>query len=255
MCKFSIIMATFNSEAFIHNALCSFINQTYDGDYEIIVVDGGSKDKTVEILGRYDENIIKWISEPDNGIYDAWNKGVKISKGDWILFVGSDDCLIATALKDYADFLLTLDQDIEYISSKNLIVDKNGLSIRVKGWKWEWPYFLKEMTVAHPGSLHSNKLYKKYGYYNTDFKIVGDYEFLLRAKNELKSAFMDKITVNMMEGGTSDTLAGIWEAFRASTETGKKPYLNAYFNSLYISLKFVVKSLFRKAGINFYLKK
>lgn len=254
MTKFSIIMATYNSEAFVEKALESFINQTYRGNYEIIVVDGGSKDNTVGILTRYGHKISKWISEPDRGIYDAWNKGIQLSSGEWILFVGSDDTLELEALENYSIFLNQLTEEVDYVSSKNVIVDANGSELRVKGWPWKWPFFLKEMTVAHPGSLHSKRLYERYGYYNTEFKIVGDYEFLLRPRNQLKTAFMDKVTLYMQEGGTSDSLKGVWEAYRASTITGQSSRIEAFINSAYVSAKFLFKKAFRRIGLNVHLK-
>ena len=93
--KFSIITISFNSGKTIERTLCSVLNQTYY-DYEYIIVDGGSKDETLDIIKRYEpmfEGRLKWKSEPDKGIYDAMNKGIMRSSGDIIGIVNSDDWL------------------------------------------------------------------------------------------------------------------------------------------------------------------
>lgn len=253
--KFSIITATYNAGSCLERAIKSVIAQQ-NTDYEFIVIDGGSKDNTVEIIKKYSDHISYWVSERDKGIYDAWNKGVLKAKGEWILFLGADDLLLPHALQKYQQFLDTRNEpDVLYVSSRIRMIDANGKVTRVKGWPWEWPYFLREMTVAHPGSLHSRLLFEKYGLFNINYKITGDYELLLRPREHLKTLFMDDITVDMSEGGASDSIAALKEHYKAATLTGggRKAIIGANF--LYILMKVSTKKFLRRWNINVYLKK
>lgn len=254
--KISIIIATYNAQNYLEDCLSSILPQLSDFA-ELIIIDGKSKDSTVSIIEKYNESISYWISEKDNGIYDAWNKGVKASTGDWIMFIGADDQLLPMALKKYANFIEKLPNvdDVDYISSRMEMVDLAGRSIRVKGWAWEWPLFLKDMTVAHPGSLHSKKLFDQYGLFNIAYKITGDYELLLRPREKLKAVFFDEVTVLMQEGGASDSLKALLEHERAAVETGGASAMSARFNVYKINLKFRIKAFLRKMGFNAYLKK
>ena len=254
--KFSIIIATYNAEKYLERAINSILSNNY-GLFEIIVIDGKSTDKTMEIVEKYKDIITHHVSEPDRGIYDAWNKGIKLATGDWIMFIGADDKLLSNTLVKYSEFISTLENPGEtlYISSRIQMVDHLGKKIRIKGWSWSWPFFLKEMTVAHPGSLHSKKLFSLYGNYNIAYRSAGDYELLLRPREKLKYAFMDELTLEMQEGGISDGILGIKEHCRAAIDTGKYFSLYAYSNALYVYLKFSFKRIMRRLGFNVYLKR
>ncbi|GAB3800336.1 glycosyltransferase family 2 protein [Spirosoma humi] len=252
--KISIVTAIYNGEQYLEGLLQSIVEQNYD-NLELILIDGGSTDKSVTIIKQFNQYVSYWISEPDKGIYDAWNKGIDKATGDWIMFLGCDDILLPNALYEYAKFVNTVSSDVEYISSKVKITDQNLNLIRVKGWAWEWPRFLKEMTVAHPGSLHARKMFDKYGRFNIDYKIVGDYEFLLRPRVDLKSEYMDIITVIMREGGASDSWAAIQEHSRACILTGQSSVLSSKTNMLLTGSKFYTKKIFRSIGFNVYLRK
>lgn len=251
----SIIIATYNAEKYLQNCLNSIIPQLNE-TIELIVIDGGSKDDSVEVIKKNQQHIASWISEPDKGIYDAWNKGLQNATGDWIMFVGADDQLMPNALSVYKQFINdNVAADIDLISSTVQMIDENGTIIRIKGWPFLWPMFLKEMTIAHPGALHSKRLFEKYGNFNIDYKIVGDYELLLRAGNSLKSLYLDTVTVVMSEGGASDSVKSIKEHYKAVTTTGKYPKHLALLNAVIVYSKFKVKKLGRKIGLNLYLRK
>ena len=98
--KISIIIATWNAAKTLRTCLDSIVPQL-NKDVELILVDGGSKDETNEIIDSYGDKVSVHISEPDKGIYDAWNKGVKVAKGDWVMFVGADDILLPSAIDTY----------------------------------------------------------------------------------------------------------------------------------------------------------
>jgi len=256
MNKFTIIIAVYNAEKFIGSLLESLKEITYK-NFEVVIIDGGSSDNTLNILKDYKHLIAYQISEPDKGIYDAWNKGVLKATGDWILFLGADDRILPNAIDQYDKFISKRSdkESLDYISSKIQMIDSNGIPVRVKGNLWEWPFFLKEMTVAHPGSLHSARFFKKYGIFDTSYRSSGDYELLLRAKDKLNYAFMNEITVEMSEGGISDGWIGIKEHAKAAIETGGHSSWSVYANAGWVLLKHKVKKALRSIGINAYLKK
>jgi glycosyltransferase involved in cell wall biosynthesis len=254
--KISIVTAVYNGERFLRRFLKSIEEQTND-NFELIIIDGGSSDGSIQIINEYSHLVDFWISEPDKGIYDAWNKGVKKASGEWIMFIGSDDMLKPDGIETYVKFM-SMQKDlnqIEYISSKVQMIDLEGKPIRIKGWPWEWPKFLKEMTVAHPGSLHSKRLFEKYGLFDTGYKITGDYELLLRPKSQLKSLYMPHVTVLMSEGGASDSIASVKEQTRASIATGGASTYQASLNFWVIYIKFTLKKFFRRFGLNLYIKR
>jgi len=253
--KISIITAVYNGEKLLPRLIKSINQQTYSNK-EFIVIDGASTDGTIEIIKDNEKEFAYWISEPDHGIYDAWNKGLEKASGDWIMFLGCDDILLPNALLAYIKFIESLkDQDkLDIIHSKIEMISKEDKPIRVKGWKYKYPIFLKEMTIAHPGALHSKKFFAKYGKFDTTYKIVGDYELLLRPGRNLKTAFMNEITVYMSEGGVSDSVNAIKEHYKAVTTTGSYPKYKALINTLIVYIKFVIKKQARRVGLNLYLK-
>ncbi|MEJ1242489.1 glycosyltransferase family 2 protein [Chryseolinea sp. T2] len=252
--RISIIIATYNASVLLPDLLDSISKQDYP-HCEVVVVDGGSKDDTLQVVHRYGDLVTSWISEPDRGIFDAWNKGLRLAKGDWVMFLGSDDCLLPDALNQYVSFIDSLDHEVDFISSRVYYTDKNLVPYRVLGWAWEWPRFQREMTVAHPGSLHSRRLFEKYGVFSTAYRIVGDYEFLLRGRNELRTAFMDKVTVRFREGGSSDSYAAIRECFHASVSTGKSPVVRSLLYTFSVYVKFSIRKFLRKFNLNLYLRR
>lgn len=228
----SCVIASKNSQNNIKRAIESVKNQTYK-NIEIIVVDGGSEDKTIEILENSDVDY--WISEKDSGIYEALNKGIMLSCGEWIFFLGSDDFILPHSIEKYMRFLLELEKEspdsqkieIEFASSKMLILSElKFLNLKVKieeiyGKEWKWYEFKRWMSVAHPGALHRRELFKKIGLFDTNYKIAGDYELLLRKKDKLKAVFLDEISVIMSGEGISrkKPLIGLTEAEKAKIKT------------------------------------
>ena len=251
---YSIIVATYNAHSVLKGALESILAQTYK-NYELIVIDGKSTDNTVDMIRSYEKNIKYWISEKDKGIYDAWNKGIENSKGDWVMFVGADDILEPNALENYTSFLSKSAAILDLVSSQKEVVDKDLKHIRIVGWKWEWPKFLEEMTIAHPGAIHSRGLFNKYGLFDTKYKITGDYEFLLRPQNQLRAAYMKCITIKVREGGASDSFRSLKEHYNAATLTGGYSNFLARINFAKVYIKLLGKRSLRLIGINAYLKK
>ena len=197
----SIVTVVFNSEDYLEEAIKSVINQSYD-NLEYIIIDGGSTDGSLDIIKDYSSQINYWVSEKDRGVFDAWNKALKLSKGQWIGFLGSDDFYELNAIQKYVEKINSL-SEVEYISSQSNLITKEKKIKRKIGKAWNWRDFSRYMNVAHIGSLHNISLYKKYGIYNTDFPVCADYEFLLRAGYKLKAGFVNEVLCNFREGGQS----------------------------------------------------
>ncbi len=216
----SIICATYNAESYLKKFIDSLNNQTVK-DFELIIIDGKSSDKTVDIIESNSSLITKYISEKDKGIYDAWNKGIKIANGNWLAFVGADDILNKDYVEIYLNSLKKCPLNTDYISSKVNYINNNGKILKVLGETWKWDRFKYKMTTAHVGSLHNKRLFHEIGSYDINYKIVGDYELLLRKKEKLNTFFINKITLNMLADGMSLSFDSLIERRRAQLNTAK----------------------------------
>ena len=221
----SIITATFNAASELP-ATAASLAALHKQSFEWIIVDGGSTDDTMGVVGRNSDLIAYSRSEPDAGIYDAWNKALAVAKGEWISFLGAGDLYRPGALDRYADGIKVAaargDAPLEYVSSRVQLM-KDGRPIRVIGQPWEWRSFRNWMTVAHVGSLHHRSLFEGGARFDTSYKITGDYEFLLRKTSRLRTAFVDSITAEMLAGGNSDSLVrATREAERAKRSVGAR---------------------------------
>jgi len=197
--KFSIITITLNSEHHLEQTIISITSQSYN-KYEYIIVDGGSTDHTLDIIQKHEQKIDHWISEPDNGIADAMNKGLSLATGDYILFLHSDDYLLNTnVLKEVASYL-TKPYDIVMF---NIFLERNGKRYLAtpRGLTW-WTNF--KTGIFHQSVFCSRELFLKIGPFDTQFRIVMDYDFFLRAyKANIKTKHVDIPTTLMRLTGIS----------------------------------------------------
>jgi glycosyltransferase involved in cell wall biosynthesis len=221
---FSIVTVVFNGARTLEATIESVSRQTFR-DFEYIVLDGGSTDATVAILERRAPDIQYWKSEPDSGIYAAWNKALDVARGEWVAFLGADDVYYRDALAEYARAIrLAAVPGLQYVSSRVHLV-KNGKPVRTVGSQWAWPAFSHHMTVAHVGSVHHRSLFKEYGRYDESYRISADYELLLRPRNRLRTAFLNRVTACMQLGGVSNANVqlALAEQERAKRTTGGRP--------------------------------
>lgn len=231
----TVITAVYNAEKYLDDCIQSILNQNYKG-FEYIIIDGGSTDGTVDIIKKYQDQLGYWVSEPDQGVYDAWNKGLSMAKGKWIAFVGADDLLYPDALQTYMQHITThpKQDELEFISSRIEWVNEDLSLIRVVGDAWSWDRFRKEMCTWHVGCFHSMDLFKKYGVFDPAYKVSGDYELLLRPKDELVTSFIDHITVRMRIGGVSSKhlYKALDETFRAQIKNGAISFIRGRLLSI-----------------------
>lgn len=220
----SIITVVLNGAKTLAATIESVHRQTFR-DFEYLVLDGGSTDGTIGILERHREHVTHWTSEPDAGIYDAWNKALRRARGEWIAFLGADDTYYPEALDSYARAIADLPQSGTHYISSRVHLEKDGKIVRTVGGAWTWPTFSRFMTVAHVGSLHHRSLFEQYGPFDASYRVCGDYELLLRPRHLLRAAFVDRVTVKMALGGVSNsnvTLA-LREQERAKRVAGGRP--------------------------------
>lgn len=205
--KVSIITATYNSEKYLEDCILSVINQQYK-NIELIVIDGKSKDRTVDIIRKYENRIAAWVSETDKGMYDAINKGMEMATGDIIGILNSDDVLeddsvIASIVEAFQTQKTdSIYGDLEY-------VDPGDLTKIYRIWKGK-PYkrslFQFGWMPAHPTFYFKRELFLKYGGYETHFFSAADYEFMCRYlyKHRVSSFYIPKLLVKMRRGGQSN---------------------------------------------------
>lgn len=203
--KISIITISFNANDTIEKTLNSINSQSYS-NIEHIIVDGGSIDGTIEICNSF-SHISKIISEPDNGVYDAFNKGLKLATGDIIGFLNADDVFCnENSIQDIVDAFSNNETDIVY---GNLdYVNKEGKVIR--NWisrPYEKGLVKKAWMPAHPTFYCKKEVYDRLGGYNDSFKIAGDFELCLRFLeiNNIPSFYLNKKIVKMLVGGISNS--------------------------------------------------
>ena len=180
----------------------------------MLVIDGDSKDKTVDILKSYGNIIDIFKSEPDKGLYDAWNKALRLATGEWIMFLGADDYFLPDAMSFYLNFLQEKENTdaIDLICAQCLFVDEKGKVLKIWGLPYQWERFVDRMEISHGSTLHNHKLFQEIGEFNIHFKISADYEFLLRKK--MNAVFLERKILVMQVGGMSDSVKGAWETFR-----------------------------------------
>ncbi len=241
--KVSIITATYNSAAHIAGCITSVHRQTYN-NIEHIVVDGASKDKTVELIKSMPNRVTRIISEPDKGIYDAMNKGIQLATGDVIGILNSDDFFTAN---DVIEKIVTVFQSnsVEGVYGDVCFVRPTDLTKVVRYYSAALfkPSMLRfGFMPPHPSFYVRKEKYQNLGLYKTDYKIAADYELLIRflKVNQLKTRYLNFCVVTMRTGGDSTrNLKSNWilnkEIVRACRDNG------IYTNMLILSLKYVVK--------------
>jgi glycosyltransferase involved in cell wall biosynthesis len=169
----SIIVVTYNAAGVLAACLDSIFAQTFTA-YEVVVIDGGSQDGTIDIINTYNEKLGYWVSEKDEGIYDAMNKGIGASRGEWILFLGADDVLYSeNVLHD-----VYKSQSLENIA---FLYGEIKLKSSGKIYGGSRTYSqLVEKNISHQAIFYRKQLFDRVGYFNTRYKVLADYELNLR---------------------------------------------------------------------------
>jgi glycosyltransferase involved in cell wall biosynthesis len=197
----SIVTIVYNGENHIEETILSVLNQSYD-NVEYIIIDGGSTDGTLNIIKKYNDSINYWVSENDNGISDAFNKGIRCCSGQYIGLINADDyyepdsfeCIVEQYNKTSG-----LSESIIYGETKKITIDghKQVKSSSKLGWFLSVPF-------SHCSSFISVSYYKKYGIYNPEFKIGMDVELLMRGLRTASYVELPDFIATQRDGGVSD---------------------------------------------------
>lgn len=244
----TVIVAVFNGAKTFQQCIDSFSNQNYLNK-QLIIIDGGSNDGTVELIALNKNTISYAVSENDSGIYNAWNKGLKYVKGEWILFLGADDFFLeGDVLSRLSSELVHIPSSILLAYAKVALIGFNDKHIFDVGEPWEGmkSLFLKGLCLPHQGVLHRRELFEKHGNFNESFLIAGDYELLLRELKTSSAVFIPNITITgMRQGGISsnpnNSLCALREIRRAQM-LHQQPYLNIFMLTAFLRayLRFVL---------------
>lgn len=215
---FSIITVCFNSEKTIERTIRSVLGQSFQ-DFEYILVDGASSDHTLDIIYRYEplfEGRMKVISEKDEGIYDAMNKGIRASKGELVGIVNSDDYYEEDALEKVSRVYDGYDYTITY-GFQRTVLDGKEVMVHLKNHE-----FLERDMITHPTCFVTRKTYEKFGVYSLKYPYSADYEFMLRVRKEKEVRFvkMYDIISNLSLGGVSGTVRAYRDTMRLLHEYG-----------------------------------
>ena len=243
--KVSIVTVTYNSAQTLVDAMKSVLEQTYH-DIEYIIVDGASTDSTIDIIRQYEpqfKNRLKWISEKDDGIYDAMNKGIQLATGDVVGILNSDDYftssdVIARMVAAFRDGADAVYGDVHFIHD-----GEPNKCIRYYSSKHFRPFWLRfGFMPAHPSFYCRRGVYERAGYYKTDYAIGSDYEMMVRLfkVHHINARYIPMDFVTMRTGGAStrnvqSRLALIKDDVRSCRENG------VYTNIPMICMKFLYK--------------
>jgi len=205
--KISIITAVYNGKEFLEDAIKSVLNQTYP-HVEYIIIDGASTDGTVEIIKKYESKIAKYLSEPDKGIYDALNKGIRLAAGEVIGFLHSDDIYANDKVIEKVAALFNK-QNCDSVYGDLVYIDKKNLNKVIRYWyagSFNYNSLGKGWMPPHPALFLKRSLYEKYGVFNESLKISADYELILRmlGKNKISTEYLPEVLVKMRVGGNSN---------------------------------------------------
>jgi len=202
-----VITAVFNGAKTIQDCIKSVSGQIYP-NIEHIIIDGGSTDGTLEVIKRYTEKRVNIVSEPDNGIYDALNKGIRQASGEVIGLLYSDDFYAHDrVIEKVADIFMKYNIDSCYGDLQ--YVDKNNPDKVIRYWKssqYRHGKFKYGWMPPHSTFFVKKEIYNKYGYFNTNFKIAADYELMLRflEKHKISTYYTPEVFIKMRIGGTSN---------------------------------------------------
>lgn len=226
---FSIITPCFNSEKTIERTLQSVLDQSYQ-NFEYIVIDGGSTDNTLEIIQKYRPAFgdrIRVVSERDNGIYDAMNKGIRMATGDLVGIVNSDDYYEPDCLWTIAECYHPSEGRYQILYGGMRCRDETGL---IQSEVFFHHDFLREQMINHPASFVTRALYDHFGMYDTQYKSAADLDFFLKMQRESSIKFVPvrKILTNFSSGGISGSYTGVKETLSIQYKHGiisKKSFL------------------------------
>lgn len=196
----SVITIVFNGQKYLEETILSVLNQRYD-NVEYVLVDGGSTDGTVDIIRKYEDAIDYWVSEPDSGISEAFNKGVLASTGEWINFMNCGDRFASPDV--LLVFSENVDKKADLIYGKGSVADSQGRVIITAGEAFDNKKFSRRMMIPHQSAFHNKNYFQDYGLFDENLKVAMVYDLLLR-KKPLSAVFIGELFSEMLAGGVHE---------------------------------------------------
>lgn len=238
----SIITVVYNGEKYLEQTINSVINQTYK-NIQYIIIDGGSKDDTLNIIKKYENHISYWVSEPDKGLYDAMNKGINIAKGELIGMINSDDWYELDAIEIMTNAYISNPTKNIFHADRYDIDDNNNKKIR-KFNPSELKFKYYGMTYNHPSMFITKEEYKKH-LYNINLRALSDYQFTLECflKNKDSFIYINKPLVNYRLDGVSAQMP-LFKSLKEGFIARKYAGLNIFENFLSVLFRFSTNSFF-----------
>jgi putative colanic acid biosynthesis glycosyltransferase len=223
----SVVTVVFNGKNSLEKTIQSVLNQSYK-NIEYVIIDGGSTDSTQNIINKYTDVIDYWISEPDNGIYDAMNKGINAARGDWIYFLGSDDILYDNR---------TISDVVAYLAKEESVVFGNIMYNNGKCVKSRFNiYTLLHNTVHHQSAFYNANLFRNWSY-DSGLRLIADYELNLRIYlNKMKYQQINKTIAICNQRGQSRS--NLKQAF-IETNLVRKKYVSGILGMILYFLYYI----------------
>ena len=208
--RISILMATWNCGPQLGAFLDSLASQSWQ-DWQLLLLDNASSDGTATLVEDFQRRL-QWpervilSSQPDGGIYDAWNRGLQLATGQYLCFIGADDVFVDAESLERIATLTASGADL--ITARNAYYAVDGRLLRHWGSAWQWRRMRQSMTIAHPAMLLRRELFGNFGVFDARFRICGDYEWLLRLPPSLRSVHSSDSILKVVQAGVSHTRIG-----------------------------------------------
>lgn len=237
----SIITVSYNAAETIEQTILSVINQDFE-DYEYIIIDGGSTDGTVDIIKKYHDKITLWVSEPDNGIYDAMNKGIKMAKGELISLLNSDDWYEVGALSTVAHYFNS-NPNVDVFHGLLRFIDKDGIPESIVG---HYSSFLGKGMIEHPTCFIRKTIYEKTGEFSLKYSSASDFDWMMRTKKNKVVFFMIPcVLTNFRRGGMSDSFKSSLQELDIQRKFGEISDFKFFYWKWIIKMLIVKNKLFK----------
>ena len=238
----SVITVVFNGDKYLEETILSVKNQSYK-NIEFIIIDGGSTDNTINIIKKYESLIDLWVSEPDEGIYFAMNKGANLAKGSFICFLNSSDGYFPSTIEDFA--LNLIETDFDYSFGPVIIKNEIGEQIRIAHpleHERLFSRFYTPMPSPHSAVFIKRSFFMELGGYDTNFLLSADYDLLLKMIKKSKNIFYFSKPVGFFKlGGISSSINSHFENYKVMRKHG----INLFIR-IFLIINFVLKHHIKK---------
>lgn len=249
---FTVVTAVFNGAEHLESTILSVLSQRH-ADVEYIIIDGGSTDGTLDILRKYERSIDHWVSEPDKGVYDAFNKGCRLITGEWTIFLGAGDLLYdANVLPSIAEVVREVSTETEIVYGKVCLTKSGRVPVETLNSPWSqmcgrWRAG-RPILPHHQGVFHRSRILLAGTPFDITYKIAADSKLLYQSIQRAQPVFSDIVVASASVGGVSTnvrhTMAAAEEVFRINREFG----FTNHPHQLWFYSKAALKSAINKLG-------